>query len=325
MDKIEGKLEGTPPLQKIPPPLLDRRGGTGGEVDIDTKGGMMHKKVLLALITAVFLLSFLLAGCGGGGIAQEVYDRATAQLEDAQEKITEAQTKFTEVQDKLNDLEAQGAAAAAELKTAQAKVAELQAQVSGLKEQYELVGATPAETAEKIVRNYYETHEYSTTDLFVCSDMAAEVWNMLKAQGIKAVMVVGNKDAAIGDIIQSNHAWVLAEVAPGEQLALETTGGFAVPKSENPLYYRGWSFDSPRELKSYNQLFREYNVRVGIHNEIVDEVNEVRDEHNQATNQSTADKLEAVHNKLIELMEAQEAEMNSIKAEINSLATRCST
>jgi len=282
---------------------------------------MMNRKVLLGLVAAVFLLSFALAGCGGG-IPQEQYQQVIDQIKEVQ---AQAQAQVSEVQDKLNDLEAQGAAAAAELKTAQAKVTELEGQISGLKEQYELVGATPAETAENIVRYYYETHEYSTTDLFVCSDMAAEVWNMLKAQGIDAVIVVGNKDAAIGDIIQSNHAWVLAEVAPGEQLALETTGGFVVPESENPLYYQGWYFDSPKELKSYNQLFREYNVRVGIHNEIVDEANEVRDEHNQSTNQSTADKLEAVHDKLIELMEAQEAEMNSIKAEINSLATKCST
>ncbi len=187
--------------------------------------------------------------------------------------------------------------------------------------QYEIVGETPAETAENIVRYYHETHVYSTYDLFVCSDMASEVWNMLKAQGIKAVMVVGNKDTAIGDIVQSNHAWVLAEVAPGEYLALETTSGFVVPKSENVLYYRGWSFANPRELKRYNQLFREYNVRVDIHNDIVDEDKEVVDEYNRASNQSTADKLEAVHKKLIKLIEAQEAEMDNIKSEIDGLAT----
>jgi len=278
----------------------------------------MKRKVLLALITAVFLLSFALAGCGGG-IPQAQYDQVAAQLKEAQ---AQAQALVTEIQGEIKDLKAQGAAAAAELKTAQAKVTELEGQVSGLKEQYELVGATPAETAEKIVKYYHETHEYSTTDLFVCSDMAAEVWNMLKAQGIDAVMVVGNKDAAIGDIIQSNHAWVLAEVAPGEQLALETTGGFVVPESENALYYRGWSFDSPKELKSYNQLFREYNVRVGIHNDIVGEDHKVVDEFNRTSNPSTQDKLEAVHQKLVELMEAQEAEMNNILAEINGLATK---
>ncbi len=284
----------------------------------------MHRKLLLVLITAVFLLSFVLVGCGGG-IPPEQYERVAAELRDAQAEITG-------LKNQVNDLQAQKGNIDAELQAAQAKVAELQGQVGGLegqvgglKEQYELVGATPAETAEKIVRYYYETHEYSTIDLFICSDMASEVWNMLKAQGIGAIIVVGNKDAAIGDILLSNHAWVLAEVAPGEYLALETTGGFVVPESENALYYRGWYFDSPAKLKNNNQLVREYNIRIGIRNQIAAEDREVVTEHNRATNQSTADKLEAVHSKLIELIEAQEAEMNEIKAEIDSLATKCGT
>ncbi len=277
----------------------------------------MHRKVLLALITAVFLLSFLLAGCGGG-IPQAQYDQVIDQIKEAQ---AQAQAQVTELQSEIEDLKAQGTAAATELKTTQAKVAELQGQISELKEQYELVGATPVETAENIVRNYHETHVYSTWDLFVCSDMASEVWNMLKAQGIKAVMVVGNKDTAIGDIIQSDHAWVLAEVAPGNYLALETTGGFAVPESENPLYYRGWSFGSPADLKANNDLVKEYNVRVEIRNQIAAEANEVIEEHNQATNQTTADKLKAVYDKLVEVRDKQEAEMNNIHDEINGLAT----
>ena len=69
----------------------------------------------------------------------------------------------------------------------------------------------------------------------------------------------------------------------------------------------------------------EYNVRVDIRNQVAAEDRKVVDEHNQATNQSMADKLLAVHNKLIELIEAQEAELNMIKAEISSLATKCGT
>ena len=277
----------------------------------------MHRKVLLALITAVFLLSFLLAGCGGG-IPQEQYDQAIDQIKEAQ---SQAQALVTEIQGEVEGLKAQGAAAAAELKTAQAKVTELEGQISGLKEQYELVGATPAETAANIVRNYYETHEYSTTDLFVCSDMASEVWNMLKAQDINAVIAIGNIDSTITDILQSNHAWVLAEVAPGEHLALETTGGFVVTKSKNPLYYKGWTFDSPSKLKSNNQLVREYNIRVGIIKDIHEEVAEVAKEHDQSTNQATADKLKAVYDKLVEVRDQQNAKLQNVEAEINSLAT----
>ncbi|MFC1964123.1 hypothetical protein ACFLV1_01940 [Chloroflexota bacterium] len=269
------------------------------------------KKIALAGI--VILLSFLLVGCMGG-IPQQQYDQVAAQLVKAQEQISQSQ-------DEINNLTAQKDEANAELQKAQAKVGELETQVSGLKARYELVGETPAETAAKIVKYYHETHVYSTYDLFVCSDMASEVWNMLKAQGINAVVVVGDIDKPVSDIVLSDHAWVLAEVASGERLALETTGGYVVPESQNALYYRGWFFDTPKALKSHNELIWEYNVRVEVRNQLAAEANKVRDEHNQATSQSTADRLKAVHDKLIELIEAQEAELSKINAEITSLAT----
>ena len=262
------------------------------------------------------LLSSLLMGCAGVGVgvSQEQYEGVAAQLRDTQAQVTE-------LQGDIKDLQAEKAEVNAQLQAAQAEAAALQGQVGGLKEQYELVGATPAETAEKIVKYYHETHVYSIYDLFVCSDMAIEIWNMLKAQGINSVIAVGNIDTPITDIILCNHAWVLAEVSPGEYLALETTGGFAAPRSQNALYYSGWFFASPKELKSYNQLIREYNVRVDIRNQTAAEINEAIEEHNRATNQQTADKLMAVYERLKELLEDQEAQMNNLNIEIERLAT----
>ncbi len=279
---------------------------------------MKNRKLALVLTTVVVLLSLLLTGGCMGGISQEQYDRAMAQFNDAVAKINEAQSKVA-------DLQAEKQTAEAALKDAQSKVAALEGQVGSLKEKYELVGATPAETAEKIVRYYHEIHVYSTYDLYVCSDMASDVWNMLKAHGIKARIAVGSKNVVVNDILQSDHAWVLAEVNPGEYLALETTAGFVVPESKNPLYYRGWYFDNPAELKSYQKLREEYNIRVAIHNDIVAEDKGVVAEHNRATNQAAADRLKAVHDKLVEILQKQEAEMNDIMSNINSLATSCST
>ena len=278
----------------------------------------MNRKVLLALVAAVLLLSFVLVGCQSGGIAQDVYDKVAAQLAEAQKRITEEQNKSKEFQ-ALKD------AAESELNAAKAKIAELEAQMAGVKAQYELVGATKAETAEKIVKYYHDTHEYSKTGLFMCSDMSSEVWNMLKAQGINARIAVGNVHNAISDIVLCSHAWVLAEVAPGEYLALETTAGRVVPESENPLYYKGWYFDSPVNLKSYNQLIREYNIRVGIRNDLATEDRAVIEEHNQTTNPQTAEKLKAVHDKLVELIEQQQADLNNLMNEINGLAKKCGT
>jgi predicted nuclease with TOPRIM domain len=259
----------------------------------------MKKRILLSLVAVVLLLSIFLAGCKElSGVAQETYDRVVAELKDAQARYTDALTKYDELQTEKAAVEAQ-------LQEARATIARLQSQLS----ESGLTGATPAETAEKIVKYYHETHIYSSYDLFVCSDMASEVWNMLKAQGIASVIVVGNKDAAIGDILQSNHAWVLAEVTPGKYLALETTGGHSVPVSQNPLYYRGWSFGSPADLKSYQTLVQEYNVRVGLRNTLASEMNEAHGVNN------------TLYEKLKELKVEQEAILNDIKAQINSLAT----
>jgi cell division protein FtsL len=275
---------------------------------------MMKKKILLALIIAILLLSIALVGCQATGITQAQYDQLAAQLTDAQAKYTAAQNDLTKLQSEKSAVDAR-------LKDAQSQIAQLQGQVGGLQEQTTLTGATPAETAAKIVKNYIETHVYSTIDYFICSDMASEVWNMLKAQGIKAVIVVGNKDAAISDILQSDHAWVLAEVGPGDYLALEATGGYVVTKSKNPLYYRGWSFDSPTSLKSHNDMVREYNTRVSIIMDIQNEVKLVADEHDRSTDPITADKLLAVYNKLVEVRDKMDAELKSIKAELDKLAT----
>jgi outer membrane murein-binding lipoprotein Lpp len=268
----------------------------------------MKKALLLVLIVIIVIFSFFLPSCQPSGVPQAQYNQLVTQINDIQAKLAQAQNDLAKAQ-------ADKAAVDAQLKNAQSQIASLQGQVS----QSSLTGATPAETAAKIVKNYHDTHVYSAYDLFVCSDMASEVWNMLKAQNIGAIVVVGDKDTAIADILQSNHAWVLASV--GEWLALETTGGYAVKKSENPLYYRGWSFNSPADLKSHNDMVKEYNVRVGFRNQINSEVNKVAALHNSATSQAEADKYKAVYDKLVELRTAQETELNNLMNNIKKLAT----
>jgi len=160
------------------------------------------------------------------------------------------------------------------------------------------------------------------TDLFICSDMAGEVWNMLKAHGIDAVIAIGNTDNSITDILQCNHAWVLAVVAPGEYLALEATGGYAITKSENAYYYNGWYFDSPAELKKHNDMVKEQNTRVEIIMDIHNEAVAVAEEHDRTTNPTTAAQLLAVYEKLVEVRDEQDAKLQQVKAELDSLAER---
>ena len=296
--------------------MLDNRAGI--ELILSVQGGLMKKSLLVSLITVVFVVSIFLTGCQSGAISQDLYDGIVKQVNDAQNTIAQ-------LQEQLGDLEEAKETAEEELHTALATIEDLQLQISSMVGQYDLTGDTVLETVTNIIEYYHNTHAYSKADLFVCSDMASEVWSMLKAQGIDALIVVGNKEAPINDIILSDHAWVLAEVDGGEYLALETTAGYVVYEEDNSLYYRGWYFDSPADMKSYNDLVKEYNVRVEIINQFIAEDQQVVAEHNQSTNPTERANLEAVHNMLEGLILAQEADLLAIDDIINNLATRCST
>ena len=279
----------------------------------------MKKKLLLPVIIVLLIILIPLSGCqSGGGISAEKYNDIVSQLNDASFQISQLQTEKAA-------LESAQETAEEDLQTAQVTINELQIQISGMVGQYDLTGDTTLETVTNIIEYYHDTHLYSKADLFVCSDMAMEVWNMLKARGIDALIVVGDIDSSINDILLSTHAWVLAETNPGQYLALETTGGYAVYKDKNELYYQGWYFNSPADMKSYNELVKEYNVRVKIINVIIQEDQVVVDEHNASSNPSEVAKLKAVHDMLKKLIDAQEVDLLVIEAEINGLATRCST
>lgn len=269
------------------------------------------KKALMIIISLTLLLSIVLTGCSSG-VSQADYDALLAQLADARTQLNDLQADLSEV----NDAKAASEAAL------QNQIDELSRQMEDLKVRYEWIGLSTAEIAEKIVQNYNATHVYSQIDLFVCSDMASEVWNMLKAKGIASVIVIGNKDMPITDIMQSNHAWVLADIGDGQKLALETTGGFSVSRDKNPLYYRGWTFASPSDLKKNNDLRKEHDLRVGFRNLLAAEVNNAMNLYNNSGSQVEADKYFELYNKLKELKDAQETIINQLKVQITELAAQ---
>ena len=113
-----------------------------------------------------------------------------------------------------------------------------------------------------IVASYHKTHTYigkqngAVDDIYVCGDMACDVWNMVQTAGINVKIQVGNVDKDIKSLREANHVWVLAEESPGNWLALETTGGNVVYKTENERYYWGWSFETPKKFRDYQILRR---------------------------------------------------------------------
>lgn len=121
---------------------------------------------------------------------------------------------------------------------------------------------------QKIVAEYKRTHSYSTLDYFVCIDMSLEMANILKTRNFIPKVVAGNPKVdtaglAVDKAMQTyNHAWVVVELQPGVNVALETTGGYVVDeKAPNfDLYYQGLVFKDPRQAKETDALIHKINA-----------------------------------------------------------------
>lgn len=183
----------------------------------------------------------LLVECSGGAGLRKV------KFSDLPESI---QQQYRYDPQKAAQYEADQARVTADFRTRQIR-AEAQARAR----QVALVREAANQYQEKIavlaqiVSDYHKSHTYSMADRFVCGDMACDVWNMVKTKGIEAKIEVGNVERDITSLREADHAWVMAETAPGKWLALEATAGHVVYPNDNPRYYWGWSFDSPRQFK----------------------------------------------------------------------------
>lgn len=123
---------------------------------------------------------------------------------------------------------------------------------------------------ETIAKNYYDTHTYQDNNVFDCDNMAQDIWDMLKAKGINAKIQIGNIDKSSPITLKDvNHAWVMAEIEPGNYLAIETTGGYIVYGETNPNYYKGFSFKNPKNYRSFTELYKTYQIQ------LTDYINEI--------------------------------------------------
>jgi signal peptidase I len=259
----------------------------------------MRKQVLFALLALIMGITALLAGCQPGTTVTVTATTTTTATATAMttETVTATVTDVAAV----NDLQQQLDAANAELATLR------------------LQGATKADTVANIARYYNETHTYTATDMFVCGDMSSEIWNMLKTFNINSRLVVGNIDQPVSDLTGGlvDHAWIIAEVEPNTYLAVETTGGYTVPISQNNLYYRGWYYNNPETLKKYFDDVKEYNTRVSMINDVVaeDEIAVA------AYNQNNSPSQLAIHETLSRLIDLWRPYMNQLSVSINTAAT----
>ncbi|HAA01737.1 MAG TPA: hypothetical protein DCE18_00020 [Syntrophobacteraceae bacterium] len=135
-----------------------------------------------------------------------------------------------------------------------------------------------------LIKDYHSKHSYLKDDFFVCSDMAIEVWNIIKTSGINARLMVGNTERDIVKyksdleyISEMNHVWVMAEVMPSDWIPVEATAGIIIhPKIPSfELYNKGTVFETPKRFKEFSesrtalfQVCKEANVMVDEYNKV---------------------------------------------------------
>jgi len=170
---------------------------------------------------------------------------------------------------------------------------------------------------EKIARRYHETHTYVGDDVFDCDNMACDVWDMLKTEGINAKIAVGNVELDEYDMEDWNHAWVMAEVAPNEWVAIECTGGFVV--YDNPRYYRaGHFFNNPKSLRRFLEIWDDYYECLNDYAQAIRDYNDLVDEYNEANifeRSALVDDIEAAKSEVDE----KEKEYSILLTELNVL------
>jgi hypothetical protein len=111
------------------------------------------------------------------------------------------------------------------------------------------------QTATDLASQYVRTHIYieGETD---CNDMAIDIWNMLAARGIVAIIVVGNRYKTNETFSECNHAWLAVFNSDGAALFLEPTNGkiyLAADFREYPelnQYRQGFFYTKPSDLKA---------------------------------------------------------------------------
>lgn len=179
------------------------------------------------------------------------------------------------------------------------------------------------QVCEQIAAEYCGSHTYTEDEVYDCDNMAQDVWNMLKAKGINARIAVGDfkpgsssrieykrsaqvtsdsgssglinvydyrcKDTGLLNssmIDNLTHAWVLAEVSPGNWLAIECTGGYVVHREEDGKYYSGLTFTNPRNYRSFLELYSDWKKQIKDYENELSFCSKLQDTYNNNANYS---------------------------------------
>ena len=176
-----------------------------------------------------------------------------------------------------------------------------------------------------IAAQYHATHTYSMLDYFVCVDMALEMANILKTRNFKPLVVAGTTKTDVSGmepermIRTFDHAWVVVELEPGVNVAVETTAGVVadekIPNFER--YYQGLVFENPRQAKDTDVLIRTINEDCKRVGELIEDWN--RTKANRPVDQALIEHKGRIDGKVAECKEAQDKYKELIRRQFKAL------
>ena len=149
---------------------------------------------------------------------------------------------------------------------------------------HELSEVSKVVKIERIAQDYHRTHTYIDDDVFDCDNMAQDVWNILKTDGIDSKIVLGNVNKTGNLTIEDcDHVWLLAEVSSNEWIAVETTNGEVIYKEDNENYYEGFIFNNPKNYRDFIKLYGYYNFQLADYENEKKYYNDLVDMYNDGT------------------------------------------
>jgi hypothetical protein len=108
---------------------------------------------------------------------------------------------------------------------------------------------------EQIVEDFHKTNAISgISDICSHARLAQDLWGLVNAKGVRALLVGGDADNPAADWTNYDRTWVVAEVLPGQWVALDATMGTLVYRQDNPLYYTGIIFENPADMQTWIRL-----------------------------------------------------------------------
>lgn len=235
------------------------------------------------LVTSVILIVVLIGFAVYFLYASSMITRDNAVIFETQTQLSSANSQVSSLENQLSTLNAQLSSANLQISSLQTEVSSVNSQISSLKQENahltEIITPTKAthnlssvdynvsstywnmswggreyelqQTTRQVNTSYYQWHTYipNETD---CNDMACDVWDMLRKQGVISLIVFGNLDSKSETWGKCNHTWLLISNNSGQCFALEPTNGQLYFKGDTQIsqYLEGFFYAKPSDLRA---------------------------------------------------------------------------